>query len=84
MLIHTVFSNVSGLSLGLMQLWPRPRNKFSASASLFLASVSCPAGLVNIPDIHRVHIVLTYFHQPPAAVWRSLQEPTDRKSVSDK
>jgi len=46
--------------------------------TLFLASAlaSCPGGLVNIPDVHRVHIVLTYFHQPPIA--------TDRKSVSVK
>ena len=45
MLIHTeLFSNVSGLGLGLEKNW--------TSASLFLASASalasCPAGLVNI------------------------------------
>jgi len=58
----------SGLiEIGLVASDIYSAHNINALASLFLASALCPAGLVNIPDVHRVHIVLTYFHQPPAA-----------------
>jgi len=49
MLIHPeLFSNVCGLGLGFEQnFWASA--SATSSASLFLASASCPARLVNIP-----------------------------------